>query len=132
MSEKNAWKTKATELGRLMRIAPWYIGDHINAGRAIGEDWMLQNLDFFGLSNNLITDYSYTAQRFTEEQRHWNLTIWHHREVASLADEVRERLLSEAEVKAWTTKELRRQKREYIELRRIEEGYYVKAAKGNN
>ena len=86
---------------------PWLIGDAFNQGEAMfGEAWFAA---FDGLDYELhtLTDFAWVATRIPRDRRRIDLSWSHHREVAALDPEDRDKYLEQAVSERWTRAELR-------------------------
>jgi hypothetical protein len=112
----NEFKSQAKLLGMAHRAVPWSIGDLINEAEEDLKEKVWQYVDAFGISATHLQDFAYLSRKFPrgDALREFadRLSLWHFREVVSLPREAARSLLERAIEEGWSTKELRRRKRE--------------------
>lgn len=101
------WAQAGVKLAEVVDSSSWCLGDWLVYGKRHFPDSYQRAINAAGLKYQTLRNYAWTARRFPLERRHHGLTFQHHAEVASLPEELQDRLLCEAENAAWTTKQLR-------------------------
>jgi hypothetical protein len=87
---------------------PWMIGDAINFGMGKWPERYAQAVEFTGLKQETLYNYTWVCRQVPREVRRERLGISVHQEVASIRDTDRQsKYLSEAEINGWTKLELR-------------------------
>jgi hypothetical protein len=109
-----AWERTGRQLSGILDSSAWWLGDWLVFGKKYYPDRYQRAIQAVGLRYQTLRNYAWVARRFDLDHRRLKLTFQHHAEVASLPVEERERLLDQAEVGDWTTKQLRHAMREAL------------------
>jgi len=87
---------------------PWMIGDAINFGSAKWPERYAQAVEFTGLKQETLYNYTWICRQVPREVRREKLGISVHQEVAAIRDtSLQSKYLSDAEINGWTKLELR-------------------------
>jgi hypothetical protein len=87
---------------------PWMIGDAINFGMGKWPERYAQSVEFTGLKQETLYNYTWICRSVPRQVRREKLGISVHQEVASLKDlDRQDYFLSQAEVNGWNKMELR-------------------------
>src|SRR4051812_19195401 len=91
------WVDQGRRLGVMGRAAQWWLGDWINYGEhAYGEKYA-QAVDETGLDTQTLMNLAWVASSVAPPLRVERLSWSHHREVAALDDDAKQRWLATAE-----------------------------------
>ncbi len=113
------WSELGAQLRQALSSTPWWVGDWLEfarthyetdqAGNALSTGTAAVNryLAQLGYEPELTIRYQRVAAKFRPSSRHEDLSWNHHLEVAPLDESDAHRLLNEATVEAWSTRELR-------------------------
>ncbi|MFD5552472.1 LmbU family transcriptional regulator [Streptomyces sp. NPDC127068] len=101
------WERAGRRLSDIVDSSSWCLGDWLIYGKEHYSDRYQRALRAAGLQYQTLRNYAWVAGQFPLAQRRCGLSFQHHAEVASLAHDERDRLLDKAELKQWTTKQLR-------------------------
>lgn len=101
------WRAVGSELGQSARAVQWWVGDWINYGDKTYGSTYEAALKVTGLSLKTLQNYA-SVSRKVESSRRRELLDWTtHAEVAALEPAEQDRVLSEAESKQLSTREVR-------------------------
>jgi len=102
------WAKAGRQLSGIVDSSAWWLGDWLVFGKVYYSDCYQLAVQGAGLRYQTLRNYAWVARRFDMRRRRAKLTFQHHAEVASLPVDEQERLLDQAELEAWTTKQLRK------------------------
>ncbi|HWM06174.1 MAG TPA: LmbU family transcriptional regulator [Actinophytocola sp.] len=106
------WARAGHQLSGIVDSSAWWLGDWLVFGKTHYSDCYQLAIQGAGLRYQTLRNYAWVARRFDMSRRRSKLTFKHHAEVASLPVEDQDRLLDQAELELWTTKQLRNAIRE--------------------
>lgn len=101
------WERAGHKISGLIDSSAWWLGDWLVYGKTNYADRYQHAVRAVGLRYQTLRNYAWVARRFNIGRRRAALTFQHHAEVASLPVEEQEKLLTQAELETWTTKQLR-------------------------
>ena len=101
------WSKAGRQLSGIVDSSAWWLGDWLVFGKTHYSDCYQMAIQGAGLRYQTLRNYAWVARRFDVDRRRAKLTFQHHAEVASLPVEEQDRLLDQAELEMWTTKQLR-------------------------
>lgn len=101
------WEQAGRRLAGLVDSSGWWLGDWLLFGKKHHSDRYQRAIMTVGLSYQTLRNHAWVANRFPTARRRAALSFQHHAEVASLPEDVQERLLDQAEHLSWTTRRLR-------------------------
>ena len=80
------WEAQTKKIARLVKRAPWWLGDLLNYGEGVFPERHSQVLAATGLSYSTLRDYGWVADKFKPPRRRGALEWYPHRDVAGLED----------------------------------------------
>ena len=80
------WEAETKKIARLVRRAPWWLGDLLNYGEGVFQERHSQVLAATGLSYSTLRDYGWVADKFKPPRRRGALEWYPHRDVAGLEE----------------------------------------------
>ncbi|MET7395851.1 LmbU family transcriptional regulator [Dactylosporangium sp. NPDC005572] len=105
----NAWRNLGKQIFIISDSSAWWLGDWLIYGQAQYPGRYKHAISETSLDYQTLRNYAWVARRFSPARRREKLSFQHHAEVASLAEEDQDALLSAAETNGWSRNELRRQ-----------------------
>lgn len=106
------WKAVGRDLKRVETAVGWWIGDWLTYGERRWGETYAQAAEELGYRVDTLRSYVWVARRFERDQRREDLSLAHHRAVASLPWRQRRSLLELAAANEWSAHETARRARQ--------------------
>lgn len=105
------WEEAGEHIARIADSSTWSLGDWLVYGQDEYADRYQRAVDMLGLDYQTLRNYAWVARRFSPSRRRSTLSFQHHAEVAALPVADQDMWLDQAEERAWSRNQLRRQVR---------------------
>ena len=104
----DAWVSVGRQIAVILDASTWWLGDWLIYGRETYPDRYRHAIDRTGLSYQTLRNYAWIARAFPVSRRRDGLSMQHHAEVITLAEEAQNAWLDRAEDQGWSVTQLRR------------------------
>lgn len=101
------WKLIGRQISAISDASGWWLGDWLIYGQNRYPERYQRALEETGLDYQTLRNYAWVARKYRPAERHENLSIQHHVEVAALPERQRHAWLSRAERFGWSRNKLR-------------------------